>query len=235
MSPSTEPDAITRPSKPNGHFDRIAPVYEALANVHSAGQIRAAKASQLEFMAAQDRVLYVGVGAGEDAVGAAQLGADVTCIDTSAAMLRRTEAKLQAVGAEAECIHGDVREHQRRDHYDMVVANFFLNCFREEEMLVFLEHLTSLLRVGGRLAIADVAVPHGNVLSRWIHRIHNGIGITFFWILGLVPLHGIYDYQRYFADLGLETTQVQSFRLLKCGPVSYESIIAKKLARDGNS
>ena len=209
-------------------FDRAAWFYEPLAHLHSGGQIAAAKASQVELMSAGDKVLYVGVGTGEDALLAARRGVALTAIDLSAEMLRRAQAKLDREGLTAELIHGDVRDHDRPEAYDAVTANFFLNCFTEPDMVAMLRRVAALVRPGGRLMIADVAVPRGNVASRAFQRLHNAAGIGLFWLLGLVPLHPIYDYRRHLRDIGLRVEQVRSFRLFGVGPACYWSISAVK-------
>lgn len=210
-----------------GKFDRTARFYEKLARVYSTGQIEAAKASQLEEIAPNQNVLYCGVGGGEDAVLAAEK-ANVTCIDLSEQMLSRVERKLNKHGHRAQLIQGDVLQHQQTEHYDVVTANFFLNCFRPEPMQQMLAHLASLVRPGGKLLIADVAVPQGNWLYQAIHQCHNAVGITSFWLLGLVPLHGIYDYRGLFPEVGLVHSHTKTFRLAKIGPVAYEAITAVK-------
>jgi ubiquinone/menaquinone biosynthesis C-methylase UbiE len=64
--------------------------------VYSGGQIYAAKASQLVPMRSGDRVLYAGVGPGEDAALAERLGAKVTCIDVAPKMLQKVESRFQS-------------------------------------------------------------------------------------------------------------------------------------------
>ena len=85
-----------------GHrYDRIAHSYERAGRIYSCGLIPRAKAAQIARMRPGGSVLYLGVGAGEDALLAAQCGVDLTCIDVSAGMLAQTAAKLQAVGLSA--------------------------------------------------------------------------------------------------------------------------------------
>ena len=215
----------TTPADRRG-FDRAAWFYEPLARLHSGGQIAAAKASQVELMNPGDKVLYVGVGGGEDALLAARRGVALTAIDLSAGMLRRAEAKLAREGLSAELIRGDARGHDRPGRYDVVTANFFLNCFAEPDMVAMLRHLASLVRPGGRLMIADVAVPRGGLPSRAFQRLHYGTGLWLFWTLGLVPWHPIYDYRRHLREAGLRVEEVRSFRLFKVGPPCYWSIAA---------
>src|SRR5579859_3240602 len=100
------------------NYNRIARVYESLGYIYSGMQIYNAKASQTAHILPGDRVLYAGVGPGEDAALAAGLGAQVTCIDLSPSMLRQAEHHIAAAGLEAEFICGDVLEHPRFDHYD---------------------------------------------------------------------------------------------------------------------
>jgi demethylmenaquinone methyltransferase/2-methoxy-6-polyprenyl-1,4-benzoquinol methylase len=218
---------------PPGGFDRTAWFYEPLARLYSLGRIEAAKASQLAFLNGGDRVLYVGVGAGEDAVLAARRDVELTCIDLSDRMLRRARSKVEHAGRTAEFIRGDVFDHDRKGYYDVVAANFFLNCFERGPMRRMLRHLASLVRPGGRLLIADVAVPSGPLVHRAIHRVYNGVGIALYWAMGLVPLHPIYDYRRYFDEAGLDCRSVQDFRVLPFGPVSFQAIEAVRIDQPG--
>ena len=217
---------------PSGGFDRAAWFYDPLARLYSLGQIEAAKASQLEVMNPGDRVLYVGVGGGQDAAKAARKGVELTCVDLSSRMLDRARSRVERIGHTGAFIREDVLDHNHPGHYDVVAANFFLNCFERASMRRMLRHLAGLVRPGGRLLIADVAVPEGNAVQRAIHRAYNGVGIALYWALGLVPLHPIYDYTRYFDEAGLRLGSVRDFRVVPFGPVSFRSIEAIRMSSD---
>ena len=61
-------------------YGEVASFYEELADLYSRGRIAASKRSQLVHLAPGDRVLYVGVGRGEDALEAARKGVRVTAV-----------------------------------------------------------------------------------------------------------------------------------------------------------
>ncbi|HVA44762.1 MAG TPA: class I SAM-dependent methyltransferase [Pirellulales bacterium] len=213
-------------------YTRVAAFYEAVANVYSAGQIAAAKRAQLGAMRPGDRVLYVGVGAGEDAVEAARLGARLTCLDLSSAMLSRLEARLGGEGHSAEIVCGNAFDHHRPGHYDVVTANFVLNCLNGPSMRAMLAHLATQVRPGGKLLIADLALPQGNVISRRLQRAYSRLANVIFWAAGLVPLHPIYDYRRHLAECGLQLAGSEAFRLLSIGPIAYETLTAVRAPAD---
>lgn len=106
-------------------YDRIAAYYEKLAWLYSAGQIPASKLVELQHLTQRDRVLYLGVGAGEDAIAAARKGCSTTCIDTSSRMLAMLDRRLVQEQLSAELVCGDVLEHTRFEAYDAVVANYY--------------------------------------------------------------------------------------------------------------
>jgi demethylmenaquinone methyltransferase/2-methoxy-6-polyprenyl-1,4-benzoquinol methylase len=207
-------------------YTSVASFYEAVANLYSCGQIAAAKRAQLREMRPGDRVLYAGVGAGEDAVDAARLGARLTCLDLSSAMLSRLEARLAGAGQSAEIVCSNAFQHHRPGYYDVVCANFFLNCLSEAAMHDMLAHLATLLRPGGKLLIADLALPQGRFFYRCLQRVYSRVANVIFWVIGLVPLHPIYDYRRHLATVGLKYADAQPFRLLGLGPIAYESLTA---------
>lgn len=207
-------------------YTSVASVYERLGHLYSCGQIAAAKRAQLWQLRPNDRVLYAGVGAGEDAAEAARLGANLTCLDLSPVMLARVQERLTDLGQSAELVCGNVFDHSRPGHYDVICANFFLNCLTEPAMRDMLVHLATLLRPGGMLLIADLAIPQGCLLARCLQRAYSRAANVIFWTLGLAPLHPIYDYRRHFATAGLRCQRERSFRLFGVGPVAYESLTA---------
>ena len=215
-----------QPANLGRNYDRAAWFYEKSAKFYSTNQIRASKRYQLNHIEPGDKVLYLGAGAGEDVVMAAEQGANVTCIDISQGMLDRIERALTAKGLKAEIICQNAFDHDRFEYYDTVAANYFLNVFRREDMVRMLGHTSQLVRRGGKYMIADVARSQGNLISRAFNIVYLKSAMIGFWILGLVPLHENYDYCSFFDKTGLETEHVKFFRFAKKGPVLFQSIIA---------
>jgi demethylphylloquinol methyltransferase len=212
-------------------YDRLTKLYDAAAHLYSRGRIRALKASQIGELQPGQRILYAGVGDGEDAVLAANRQVTLTLLDLSQGMLDRAAGKFQAVDAEGciELICADVLKHERPGHYDIVVANFFLNVFTEPMMETVLAHLATMLKPGGKLLIGDFSYPRGRFTTRAMQRGYYYVSMFSFWLLGGTPLHPIYDYPRYFAAANLRSSGVQRFRVSALFPVSFETITAVKL------
>jgi hypothetical protein len=49
-----------------------------------------------------------------------------------------------------------------------------------------------------------------------------------YWLMGLVSLHGNYDYPSYFPDVGLQLDHVKYFRLFPAGPIVYQVTVGRK-------
>jgi ubiquinone/menaquinone biosynthesis C-methylase UbiE len=229
-------------------YDRFAWCYEEIAALYSLGQIRRAKLAQLAELAPKDRVLYAGVGSGEDALAAVRHGVDVTALDFAASMLRRFGRRLDREGLRAVLVEGDLLDHacddvvdEARDRalaprrgggahpapgYDAVAANFVLNIFDLPTMRRHLAHLASLVRPGGKLLIADFAPPSGTVVERWLARAYYRPVNVIAWALRLAALHPLYDYGAEVEPLGFEVTSRTGFRPFGAGPVLFESITA---------
>lgn len=208
------------------NYDRAAWFYEASAAVFSAGKIRASKKYTVAQLEPGDKVVFLGVGSGEEAVLAAEKGAQVTCLDLSQAMLDRLDHKLRGKGLTAEIVCGNALDHVRTGHYDAVVANYFLNVFLLPDMVRMLNHAATLVRPGGKFLVADVAQPRGNPLARLFNVVYLKLAMISFWLLGLVPLHRNYDYLPHFEQAGLVVDHVKHFRFLKYGPVLFQAIVA---------
>lgn len=216
----------TADQKLGRNYDRAAWFYEASANIYSTGQIKAAKLSQLKYLSPGQSILYLGVGAGEDAIRAARAGLHVTCIDISQGMLDRVQRKLDRENLQAELICVNAFEHQRLGHYDAVATNFFLNCFKKPAMQEMLRHAVSLVKPGGRFFVADVSPPQGNILERGFNVAYSKWAMSLFWMMKLVPWHENFDYANELRTLGIEVNAVENFRLAKAGPILFTSISA---------
>jgi demethylmenaquinone methyltransferase/2-methoxy-6-polyprenyl-1,4-benzoquinol methylase len=206
----------------------VAGWYEAMTGFYSRGCIAAAKASQVEAMRAGDRVLYAGVGRGEDALLAARRGVGLCAVDLSPAMLGALRRRLDGEGLAGELISCDVLEHRGAEPYDIVVANFFLNVFEQEVMLRALAHLASEVRPGGKLLVADFAAPRNDGAPAWIHALYYRPVNLAAWALRLCALHPIYDYAPAALRLGLVLRGRRGFRPWRGGPELYESLVFER-------
>lgn len=210
------------------NYDRAAWFYEASAAVFSGGQIRASKKYTAAQVKAGQKVIFLGVGTGEEAIIAAQRGAHVTCLDISSGMLERLEARLKRRNLKAEIVCQDAFQHDRLGYYDAVAANYFLNVFRKDDMQRMLSHAASLVRPGGKFMVADVALAQGNPISKVFNLVYLKTAMATFWTLGLVPLHRNYDYAKYFPDAQLKLNHIRYFRLFRAGPVVFQTWVATK-------
>lgn len=212
-------------------YDRLAWLYDAVAHLYSGGQIHALKNSQIGELQPGNRVLYAGVGGGEDAVLAAKHHVILTVLDSSPVMLERAARKFRAAGAQdaIEIVCSDVLKHERPAYYDIIVANFFLNIFSESTMKVVLAHLATMTKPGGKILIGDFSYPHGWLARRTIQRIYYLLSMSSFWLFGGTTLHPIYNYPRYFEAVNLRTLSVKHFRVNALFPASFETITAVKM------
>ena len=212
-------------------YDRLAWLYDAAAHLYSGGQIQALKAYQIDEMQPGDRVLYAGVGGGEDAVLAAKRHVTLTVLDLSPLMLEQAARKFRAEGVQdsIEMICSDVLTHDRPACYDVVVVNFFLNIFSEPTMKVVLAHLATMIRPGGKILIGDFSYPSGSIATRAVQRMYYVLSMFTFWLAGGTTLHPIYDYPQHFDAVDLRSVSVKQFRVSELLPASFATITAVKM------
>ncbi len=210
--------------------ERVAWCYDWLADRYSLGGIARAKGAQVEHLKMGQRVLYVGVGSGEDAVAAARAGAEVACLDVAPAMLAKLRVRLARENRSARLIAESVFDHVPERGYEVVIANFFLNMYRAEGVARLLEQLHSLLGREGVLMIADFAPPRGPLLRRMLQGCYYAPVNLVAWGLGLCALHPIYDYADFLPEHGFELIRRQGIPIAGNGPAFFETLIARRVA-----
>ena len=152
-------------------FDRIAPVYDAMNHVMTAGlDQRWRRATVREAVREGDRVLDACCGTGDLAVAARTAGArDVVGVDFSERMLERARRKAP----EVEWIQADVLQLPFEEaSFDSVVVGFGVR--NVEDLEAGLKELRRVLRPGGRLGILEITKPRGPLAifyKLWFDRI----------------------------------------------------------------
>jgi ubiquinone/menaquinone biosynthesis C-methylase UbiE len=209
-------------------YDRAAWFYEGSAAVFSLGQIRAAKRYAVEQLRSGGRVVFLGVGTGEDAIMAAENGCQVTCVDISRGMLDRLEARLAKRNLSAEIVCQNAFDYHPAELFDACTTNFFLNTFREADMVQMLVHAATLVRPGGKFLITDVAIAQGNFLSKAANVVYLKSAMIAYWLLGMIPLHRNYDYAAYFAQAGLAYDHHKTYKLFPAGPIVYQVTVGSR-------
>jgi demethylmenaquinone methyltransferase/2-methoxy-6-polyprenyl-1,4-benzoquinol methylase len=161
---SLAPDAVRT------MFDRIAPVYDAMNRVMTAGlDVRWRRLAAQAVVRKGDRVLDAACGTGDLAIADSKAGAGkVTGLDFSEAMLARARRK-----ADLEWVQGDMLALPFADAtFDAATVGFGARNVADLELA--LRELRRVLRPGGRLAILEITRPRGALrpfFSLWFDRV----------------------------------------------------------------
>ncbi len=156
-------------------FDRIAPVYDAMNRVMTAGLDRRWRRITVEQVVRKgDRVLDACCGTGDLAIAAEARGADVVGLDFSEAMLERARSKSR----EIEWVRGDVLALPFDDaSFDAVTVGFGVR--NVDDLEAGLRELRRVLRPGRRIGILEITRPRGALAPfyrLWFDRVVPAIG-----------------------------------------------------------
>lgn len=153
-----------------GLFDRIAPVYDAMNRVMTAGLDQAWRRLAVEAVVQPgDRVLDACCGTGDLAVAAEREGGVVTGLDFSGKMLERARRKSSSIA----WVQGDLLQLPfADDSFDAATVGFGVR--NVADLGEALRELRRVLRPGGRLAILEITQPRGVLrpfFGLWFERI----------------------------------------------------------------
>jgi demethylmenaquinone methyltransferase / 2-methoxy-6-polyprenyl-1,4-benzoquinol methylase len=163
------------PSAVESMFDRIAPVYDAMNRIMTAGlDQRWRRLTASSVVRPGDRVLDACCGTGDLALADRAAGGQVTGLDFSEPMLERARRKSSAI----DWVRGDLLELPFADgSFDAATVGFGVRNVADLERA--LAELHRVLREDGRVGILEITTPRGPL--RPFYRL---------WFDRLVPLLG---------------------------------------------
>jgi demethylmenaquinone methyltransferase/2-methoxy-6-polyprenyl-1,4-benzoquinol methylase len=156
-------------------FDRIAPVYDVMNRVMTAGlDVRWRGLAAEAAVRNGDRVLDAACGTGDLAIADVKAGAGrVTGLDFSEGMLERARKKSVRRKDVFDWVQGDMLRLPFADAtFDAATVGFGVR--NVEDLELGLRELRRVLRPGGRLAILEITQPRGALrpfYSLWFDRI----------------------------------------------------------------
>jgi demethylmenaquinone methyltransferase / 2-methoxy-6-polyprenyl-1,4-benzoquinol methylase len=159
------------PDSVRSMFDRIAPVYDVMNRVMTAGlDVRWRRLTAAAAVRTGDRVLDAACGTGDLAIADLKAGAGkVTGLDFSERMLERARRKENRV----EWVQGDMLALPFADEtFDAATVGFGVR--NVADLPLALTELRRVLRPGGRLAILEITQPRGALkpfFSLWFDRV----------------------------------------------------------------
>lgn len=170
-------------------FDRIADRYDLVNRVISLGLDRGWRLRTVEALELREeaRVLDLATGTGDLAITIATRHADASVVglDPSTGMLdvARRKALAAALSARLEFVVGDAQTLPYADQtFDAATIAFGIRNVPDRGRA--LREMRRVLRAGGRLAVLELAEPHGVLgpLARWhVHHVVPTIGA---WLSG---------------------------------------------------
>lgn len=162
-------------------YDRLAEIYQVLETLIFADRLHKARTAHIDQLKNAKKVLILGEGDGRFLKALLQLNPNcqVDCLDSSKAMLLRTEKRLKKANLaipNIRFIHADALSFQyAAQSYDVVISLFFLDNFTYEQLESLIPKLVLSLKEDGRWLVADFQYPQNSFMKY--------LGSSLIWIM----------------------------------------------------
>lgn len=173
-------------------FDTLAPHYRWMESLLAGDKLHRCRTAFLDDITTAQNILLLGEGHGRSLVAYRRRfpKARITCVDASTRMLdqaRRNLARHKLTADRVEFIHADVLHWlPTAATSDLIVTNFFLDCFRAEQVEQIISRLATAATPEANWLLADFQVPRAG-WKRLRSRLIIGSLYTFFRVMTRLP------------------------------------------------
>jgi ubiquinone/menaquinone biosynthesis C-methylase UbiE len=160
-------------------FDRLAPHYAWLETVGFGSVLQKARTRWIETVPRPKRVLTVGEGTGRFVRKFVRVHHDafVDCVDISTRMLELARRGISDPVNRVRFLEKDILSWTPPESYDLIVTNFVLDCFPENELKLIARKLAGVATPGAYWLLADFCIP-----KTFFTRMHARIWLaTLYW------------------------------------------------------
>ena len=146
-------------------FDLLAPHYRWMEFLLAGEKLHRCRTMFLDEIGPARHILLAGEGHGRALVECCRRfpAARVICLDASKGMLARAARELlksRPGAAEVEFVHVDILEWDPAGQtFDLIVTNFFLDCFRPDQLRPIISRLATVASQKADWLLADFQVP----------------------------------------------------------------------------
>jgi len=182
------------------NFDRIAGIYDFLAQLVFGPAIRQSQIDNLRYLNKKDRVLILGGGTGWilEEIDKLKITFYVTYVDSSQVMISKSKQRDYGDQINIDFICGD-ENYIPQGKYDVIITNFFLDVFDEKRLSSIILLLKDKLNFNGTWLFTDFVNS-----SQLYHKFLLSIMFWFFRITTKLESHSLPDFNKYFKDQGFK-------------------------------
>jgi SAM-dependent methyltransferase len=182
---------------PRPNFDPLAPAYQVLERLTFGGLLHWCRTAHLEWLRGCRRALVLGDGDGRFLADLLRANptVEVDSLDISPGMIALARSRIAAVpgaGSRVRFVCADVRTDPLPvTGYDLVVTNFFLDCFRPAELAALVRRVAGACAPSAVWVDGDFRVPSGR--GRPIARVLLAAMYAFFRLVTRLPTGRLTD------------------------------------------
>lgn len=133
-------------------YNFIAPVYDTIKGLVFGKALRQACFRHEEAYKSARNVLVVGGGSGQE-LPLFSPRANVTFVETSSTMI--SLAKKRTFACSVDFVHANIFEYQFTEQYDLILFNFILDLFPQDQVVDLLNHIKPHLDDNGKIVACD--------------------------------------------------------------------------------
>jgi len=181
------------------NIDRIAAVYDTLAQLVFGDQLHQASFHFFDQIPQRCHILIAGGGSGKilKALDQPDRIIEVDYIELSGSMIRQSKKHLKG-NIRVNFIHADLLDHSFERQYDIIITPFVLDCFSDELLPVLVGRLHACLKTDGKWLFADFIRT-----NRLWQRLLVWIMYRFFKVTTGLKNDRIPDYHKAFEQAGI--------------------------------